>query len=283
MAEPREAIRLLMVDDEEEFLDATAAALRRRGFEVRTTPSGEEALLLAAAEPPDVVLLDVKMPGLDGTEVFRRLQDRHPGLPTVLLTGHGSVGQAFDMAKEGVFDYIAKPCGLDELAEKLRRACLAGRRGGATARPGAEDAAHRVEVLLVDDETELLESLKPVLERRGMRVRTADGGEKALAMLATDPVEVVVLDVKMPGLDGVEVLKRIKAERPAVEVVLLTGHPTVDTAMRGVKEGAFDYVVKPPEIEKLAAVVRAAQARRREVLDQDRQQTVERIIRRFAD
>ena len=102
-------IRLLMVDDEEAFLAGTSTALERRGFEVSTAQSGKEALRLAATHDYDVVILDMKMPELDGSEVFRRLKYHQQSLPVIILTGHGSVQDAFSMSKQGVVDYIASP------------------------------------------------------------------------------------------------------------------------------------------------------------------------------
>ncbi|WP_028586774.1 response regulator [Desulfocurvus vexinensis] len=116
-------------------------------------------------------------------------------------------------------------------------------------------------VLLVDDEQGFVEAMEKRLTKRGMVVRTALSGEAALEALQTAGTEVVVLDVKMPGMDGVETLRRIKAEFPLVEVIMLTGHGTVETAIEGMRLGAFDYLMKPCEIEDLVAKVGQAAQR----------------------
>lgn len=108
-----------------------------------------------------------------------------------------------------------------------------------------------VRVLLVDDEENYVETLKKRLTRRGLTVSTAGSGEAALDVLASTPMDVVLLDVKMPGMDGMEVLERIKAGHPKVEVIMLTGHANVDVAMRGMEQGAFDYLMKPAEMDDL--------------------------------
>ena len=277
MSPNQEKIRLLMVDDEEDFLTATSQALERRGFAVTTARSGPEALDAATGRPFDVALLDIRMPGMDGVELFIKLQRKQPGLPMIFLTGHGTVNQAFTMAKRGAFDYVAKPCPVDDLAARLREAVRSERPLG----EAALTLGPQMRVLLVDDEVELLESLQPVLERRGLKVMTAASGEKGLAILDETVIDVVVLDIKMPGLDGLEVLRRIKAKRPEVEVVLLTGHPTLDTAREGLKLGACEYLVKPPEIGQLTTLIRQAYERRRETIERIQRDTIRDIISRF--
>ena len=108
-----------------------------------------------------------------------------------------------------------------------------------------------VRVLLVDDEESYVETLRKRLMRRGLAVSMAHSGEQALATLAENPVDVVLLDVKMPGMDGMETLTRIKQAYPRVEVIMLTGHANVDVAIRGMEQGAFDYLMKPAEMDDL--------------------------------
>ena len=106
-------------------------------------------------------------------------------------------------------------------------------------------------ILLVDDEQGFVEAMAKRLGKRGFTVGTALSGADGLKSLENDPVDVVVLDVKMPGMDGIEVLKTIKALYPLTEVIMLTGHATVESAIEGMKFGAFDYLMKPCEMEEL--------------------------------
>lgn len=106
-------------------------------------------------------------------------------------------------------------------------------------------------VLLVDDEAELTAVMQKRLTRRGLVVDAVHSGKEALAFVAETPVDVVVLDVKMPGMDGIETLTALKAAHPLVEVVMLTGHADFDAAVKGLEKGAFDYLMKPMEIDEL--------------------------------
>ncbi len=277
MADEGEKIRLLLVDDEEEFLTSAATALKRRGIEVQTACDGESALKIIEQDIFDVVVLDLKMPGIDGTEVARRIREKRYDLPVIILTGHGTISHAFEVVKESVCDYLAKPCDMDVLVNKIREVVKAN-----TAEKKTENAG-TINVLIVDDEEELLVSLKTVLERRGTTVTTAKSGKEALSLLGTLDTEVVILDVKMPDMDGLEVLEAIKRDHPLLEVVLLTGHPDVDNALRGIKMGACAYLVKPPEIEDLVETIRKAFDLRQAKLQRQQQQTVQDILKKYPD
>ncbi len=119
-------------------------------------------------------------------------------------------------------------------------------------------------ILLVDDEVPFVETMTKRLVKRELEVIPAYDGPAALAQLEENPrIEVVILDVKMPGMDGIETLSEIKKRHPLVEVVMLTGHATVESAIEGMKKGAFDYLMKPCDIEVLVAKVTEAAARKR--------------------
>ena len=107
------------------------------------------------------------------------------------------------------------------------------------------------DVLVVDDERDFLEPLVERLQLRKLKAQGVDSAEAALAYLAGHPVDVVVLDVRMPGMDGIQALKEIKARHPLVEVVLLTGHASVESGMEGLELGAFDYLIKPVKLDEL--------------------------------
>ena len=108
-----------------------------------------------------------------------------------------------------------------------------------------------MKMMLVDDEERFLSTTKKLLSRKGLDVLTAASGSDALEILRTNEVHVVILDVKMPGMDGIETLKAIKRSYPLVEVIMLTGHATVESAVEGLKSGATDYLMKPTDVQDL--------------------------------
>jgi len=107
-------------------------------------------------------------------------------------------------------------------------------------------------VLVVDDEKDFLETLVSRLKKRKIDTHGAKSGEDALKLIKNRPFDVVILDIKMPGgMDGIEALRAIKKIQPLTEVILLTGHASVETSIEGMKLGAFDYVMKPVKLEEL--------------------------------
>ncbi len=121
----------------------------------------------------------------------------------------------------------------------------------------------KTKVLLIDDEESFVAALEKRLLIRDVQVVKAYTGEDGLAKLDEEPeVDIVLLDVKMPGIDGIETLKEIKRKHPLVEVIMLTGHATVEAAIEGMKLGAFDFLMKPHDTEELLAKLAEAKAKK---------------------
>ena len=106
-------------------------------------------------------------------------------------------------------------------------------------------------VLLVDDEKDFLEVLTKRLRKRKLRLVAANSGAEAIRAVQDTPIDVVVLDMRMPQMDGLQTLREIKRINPGVEVIMLTGHANVETAVEGMELGAFDYLIKPVDIDEL--------------------------------
>ena len=137
----------------------------------------------------------------------------------------------------------------------------------------------KIRVLLVDDEEEFVETLAQRLEVRGFDVTTALNGADALERVEHEGVDLVILDLQMPGVDGIGVLRKIKELKPLVEVIMLTGHATVETAIEGMKLGAFDFLIKPTETEELVEKINRAFGRKSEQDERIREAEVERIVK----
>ncbi|MCU0560768.1 MAG: response regulator [Desulfobacterales bacterium] len=120
--DPDNEIVILLVDDEERFLRTLSRRLVERKMTVLTARSGMEALATVRQTPVSVVVLDIRMPGLDGLETLAELRELRPGLPVILLTGHASIDAATDGVRLGAYDYLLKPCDVDLLLDKIQSA-----------------------------------------------------------------------------------------------------------------------------------------------------------------
>jgi len=137
----------------------------------------------------------------------------------------------------------------------------------------------KIKLLIVDDEVKFLDSIAKRLELRGFDVRKATSGQEALEIVKNTRFDLALLDLKMPGMNGRDVLEALKREHKHLEVIILTGHGSVDSAVECTKLGAFSYLPKPYELEKLLEVLRQAyEARLKKKFDHD-QARIDRITR----
>ena len=132
-------------------------------------------------------------------------------------------------------------------------------------------------VLLVDDELEFLATLVKRLTKRGLNISTAKNGEDALKIIGEKVIDVVVLDVRMPGIGGIQTLREIKKKDPLMEVIMLTGHARLEVAIEGMELGAFDYLMKPADIDEL--FYKLQDAFKKKTIQREKIKKLEEIIR----
>ena len=181
--------KLLIVDDEAQFRATTKKILDRRGFDTYLAGSGEEAIEQLSAEP-DVVVLDIKMPGMDGHETLREIKKRKPDTPVIMLTGHGDMPSAREALKEGAFDYLSKPCDIDILSAKI----LEARRRGQRAEPSEESSAGDIMIpieeytTLTEEHTiqEAIETIKASFYPRVATSRIMETGHRSLLVIDSE-------------------------------------------------------------------------------------------------
>jgi DNA-binding NtrC family response regulator len=135
-------------------------------------------------------------------------------------------------------------------------------------------------IMLVDDEEDFVEMLGLRLKEIGENVVAAYSGSECLNALETQDIDVVILDVKMPGMDGIEVLQAIKKQYPLVEVIMLTGHGTIEIAVQGMKMGAFDFLFKPADFDELTEKLNQARQRKLDQMERIRKAEAAMLLRR---
>jgi len=137
-------------------------------------------------------------------------------------------------------------------------------------------------VLLVDDEKKFLEVMSERLTTRGVTVTTATSAAEALEQIEANLFDAVILDLKMPGMDGIEALKRMKAKRPELQIILLTGHATVEKGVEAIKLGAMDFVEKPVDLKSLGEKIKQAKQKKMLIVDEANRETVQGVLKRWG-
>jgi DNA-binding NtrC family response regulator len=137
-------------------------------------------------------------------------------------------------------------------------------------------------VLLVDDEKDFLDIMSERMQARGMTVKTADSADLALAMLEKESFDAIVMDFKMPGMDGIQALKNIKSQKPELQIILLTGYATVEKTVEAMKIGATDLLEKPADLEALAAKIKQAKADKMLLVEKQTEEKIKDILQRFG-
>jgi DNA-binding NtrC family response regulator len=253
------APRILCVDDEPEVLDLLSQYLAGHGFAVRTARSVREAVLEAKRWMPKALIADLVMPRHGGLDAVDRVREINPGVVVVLISGRPDLLRAASAAGLCVAGAFPKPLDLRRMRDALVEA------GVVPVRPSREAGAGPVgqpRVLVVDDDREVREILAEYVRRRGFAVIEAGRGEEALTHVGTSGADIVLLDISMPGLGGVETLKRIRAGASGTPVVMITANSDVRLAQHTLALGAVDYLAKPVDFGYLDAVLDTYAGRR---------------------
>jgi DNA-binding NtrC family response regulator len=137
-------------------------------------------------------------------------------------------------------------------------------------------------VLLIDDEKEFLEVMSERMRARGINVTTCASAREALKKIETTSFDAIILDLKMPEMDGLETLKVVKEKRPETQIILLTGHATVEKGVEAMKLGAMDFVEKPADLETLTKKIKEAQARKMMIVEKKTKESVEEMLKRYG-
>jgi len=292
---------ILVVDDDERQRDLLNATLTEAGYQVTFAGDGAEALAQATAAPPDLILLDLMMPGLNGFEVCQRLkQDSTTStVPVIVVTMLEEIRNREAALSSGADDFVKKPVQAEDLRARVsamlkvrrirqdldrtlaylheleaaryaqRQEVLASIPAGPSRQPVQPPTPPMI--LLVEDEALSRRFYGGLLENDGFRVLAASTGAEGLALARQHPVEVVILDILMPEMSGLEVLERLHAQDPDLPVIMLTAHASSQHAIAALKLGAFDFIVKGLEHDLVVLAVHRAIRHRRDTLHKHRE------------
>ena len=238
--------KILIIDDEQESCRLLSDYLKRRNFAVEIALDGINGLEKVKLANPDLVLCDISMPGLSGIEVLKKIKEYNPHIIVIMLTGFGTLESAIECLKLGAYDHIAKPVELEKLLVLLKEAL----------NMNSKNLKHKI--LIIDDEPQLVESLAMRLKASGYAVSAAPDGVSGINKFKEEPPDLVILDIMMPGLSGLDVLKELKEICLNVPVIMLTAYGTPQSAIEALRLGAYDHLAKPFNTETLLEMIKKA-------------------------
>jgi two-component system response regulator HydG len=234
--------KILLVDDNDEFLDSTRDVLETEGYQVITAANGEDAVALAASQPFNIVLMDIKMPGLNGVDSFLKMKAQNPDVQVILLTAYFMEDLILKAQAEGVLAILSKPLDMPKLLDAV----------AATVEKGNSY------ILVADDDPVFCNSLSDALQAAGYKVKAACDGDRVKHIVAAESIDILLLDMKFPPHNGLETYRQMKRVQPDVITIIVTGYAEEmeDLIDRALDENVYTFLAKPVEMEKLLAVIR---------------------------
>jgi len=233
-------IKVLVVDDNKEFCRNVEDILELKDYEVATAYDGFKALELVKGNGFDLVLMDVKMPVMDGVETFKKIKEIAPKTPVIMVTAYAVEDLIREALREGAFGSLRKPLDFDRLFELIEHAIP----GGAM-------------ILVVDDDENLCSNMENILTDKDYRVAVAYDGDTAIKKAWENNFDIVLIDMKLPPVNGLETYLSIRDIRPNAVVVITTGYSKDmgDLVGQALKSNAYTCLEKPIDMEKLISLL----------------------------
>ena len=246
--------RILIVDDETAVRELVYDALAPKGHQVLVASSSAQLFELLKTQRADLILLDVSMPRTPGAEIAKKLRTLDDAVPIVMLRAASDPQLSADDKECIQYREVLVKEPADAFLREVER--ILGQLGSLPARgSGLKGAGVKATVLTVDDDEAARKMVALIFEGQGFRVIQAASGEEALKTLETERPQVVLLDLTMPGMDGLMTLKKIKAKQPTVPVIMVSARGENETVREALRAGAYDYVTKPFSLEYLESTV----------------------------
>ena len=240
---------ILVVDDDRLICDLLQVALEKEGHEVVTAANGYEALELFSERRPNLTMVDICMPGLDGIEVIKQIRLRDAHATVMVLTGLESDTLKSQARMWDVTEFLSKSAPLDQLMGTVDRSLQQSEKAGRQ-----EPAS----IMVVDDDLVLRELLADFLTTRGYQVLIAQDGQTALSLFDKQPPQLVILDIYLPGgMNGVKVLRELRARGYAGAVIVLSGVHEDPLLNEMLSMGAVELVAKPFDLDRLDLAIQA--------------------------
>jgi two-component system cell cycle response regulator len=243
--------KILVIEDNEQNRILMRQILKYHGYDVLEAVDGQAGLEMARERMPDLILLDLQMPVMGGFAVIKELRKTPElsKLKVIAVTSFAMKGDREKALEAGFDEYVTKPIDTRKFIEIVKNIM-----------PGESAPQKKAVILCVDDEPANLKLLENILVPRGYEVASAADGEGALLKIQTLTVDLVLLDLMLPGMDGLQVSRKIKENKKYknIPIIMLTAHTGVESYIKSLSNEVFAYLHKPFEAEKLVGLVRAA-------------------------
>ncbi len=239
--------RILVIDDEEIICSLLKDTLADEGYYAETVTNSIEGLeKLIRGEPFDILLTDIRMPKKDGMQVLKEAKNRIPDIIIIIITGYPSIETIREASEYNAFDYITKPLDPDEVCECIKRALDARKLSREFKVPEKPPR-----ILVVDDMQSALFLSEGILQDEGYHAEIAQNGQDALERFRQKHFDIVIADLHMPGMDGIELLKNINKQNIKTLCIIMTARPSIESAIESFRHGAYDYITKPIDADTI--------------------------------
>ncbi|MGQ0809619.1 MAG: response regulator [Nitrospiraceae bacterium] len=251
-------VTILIVDDDRMNCDLLAAVFTRYGYYVVTTTSGREGLELFRQHDPRVTLLDLRMPEMDGLTVLREIRALDPQASVIILGGGASELQENQARELRVTDFLRKGLSLDVLVGAVQQIAQQPVKTAftpTTPQAFGSGGEEKETILVVDDEPLVRDLLVQFVNLRGYRARGAKDGQEALALVAQTHPDLILLDIMMPGMNGVDVFRALREREYAGGVIFLTGSQSEELLEKAWALGPQEVIGKPVDLDRLLTAI----------------------------
>jgi len=229
---------ILVVDDLRSIRLTLGGILEDKGHNVVTAENGYQAIEAARKTHFDIVFMDIKMPGINGVQTFREVKKIDPRATVIMMTAYSVEDLVREALEEGAYAIVYKPFDIDKIIAII------------------EELLHeKTLILVVDDQFNVRETLKAILEHKGYRVATAKDSAEAIEMVKKKHYDIIFLDIKLPDMNGVETFEQVKKIDPQAVVIMMTGYSVDDLVRRAISQGAYTCIYKPFDMENIIGLV----------------------------
>lgn len=244
--------KILVIDDEVRVRELLRTALSAKGYEAVTVPLPEQAVELVAKNHFDLIILDLNLSGTSGITILKVIRAQQKKVPVVIFSGSVTLEQEKEAMSAGADEILKKEDGVGHLAERIGKIIQAKAQVLKKSSVPKEKT-----ILIVDDEEDVRILLGKFFERKGYKVFLAESGERAIEITKSEQCSAVLLDINMPGLDGIETLERLMKINPRIGVVMVTANQDNEKVKKALALGAYGYVLKPFDFLYLELAVTA--------------------------